>query len=222
MMRRNWLHAVLILTVALLVSSVMFSMGCKEDPPPPPPPECEDDMDCPGGKACEGGKCVVKRVVPPPPECTVDADCSDNKICVSEKCKYECRYDSDCSSGEVCESNKCKEADCEVQTVSFDFNEYYLTSSAESKLRANASCLKKKDSKINKVVLEGHCDERGSIQYNLSLGQKRAKSVRDFLVDLGVDASKVKVISYGEERPVDSGHDEDAWSKNRRAETIVE
>lgn len=219
MTKRNWTPALSALTVALLLLTMLAFSGCKEDPPPTPPPECQDDMDCPGGKACEGGKCI-KKELPPPPECTSDADCSGNKVCIDEKCEYECQSDSACGAGKVCTDNRCTEPACEVETINFDFNEYYLTSEAQRVLRANADCLKKK--KVARIVLEGHCDERGSVEYNLSLGQKRAQSVRDFLVDLGIESSSIKVISYGEERPIDPASNEDAWAKNRRAETVIE
>ncbi len=222
MRRRNLTRAgAIFVAIFFFFLSMAFMAGCREDPPPPPPPECVEDADCPGGKACEGGNCVMK-VVAPPPECTSDDDCSDNKICKNQKCKYICVYDSDCGSDQECKDHRCVEADCEVATIRFDFNEYYLTSSAESTLRANAKCIKKKNASLNKVIVEGHCDERGSIQYNLSLGQKRAQSVKNFLVDLGVDSSKVKVLSYGEERPIDSDSTEEAWSKNRRSETVLQ
>ena len=72
------------------------------------------------------------------------------------------------------------------------------------------------------MVIEGHCDERGTIEYNLELGAKRAKAVLDYVASLGVDAGRMRTISYGEERPVDPGHDETAWGKNRRAEFTLE
>ena len=71
-----------------------------------------------------------------------------------------------------------------------------------------------------KIVVEGHCDERGTNQYNLILGKDRAKAVKNYLVRKGVKSSRIKTVSYGESRPVDRGHDEEAWAKNRRAVTI--
>ncbi len=219
MRKSNWAGALFILAcTALLMVSVM--VGCGDDGPPPPLPECDDDLDCPEGKNCEGGRCIMRVQAAPPPECTSAADCSDNKICVNGDCKYECRVDSDCGAGEECANNRCAAIACDIQRVNFDFNEYYLTSEAQSQLRANADCLKRRNPA--RIVIEGHCDERGSIEYNLSLGQKRAQSVKDFLVDLGVDTTKLNVLSYGEERPLEYGHNEEAWTKNRRAETVVE
>ncbi|MFH2056909.1 MAG: peptidoglycan-associated lipoprotein Pal, partial [bacterium] len=68
------------------------------------------------------------------------------------------------------------------------------------------------------IMIEGHCDERGTVEYNLALGEKRARSARDYLTSMGIDGNRIQIISYGKERPVDLGHDEAAWAKNRRAE----
>ena len=70
------------------------------------------------------------------------------------------------------------------------------------------------------LVIEGHCDERGTNEYNMALGDRRARSARDFLVNLGVDASRISTVSYGEEKPADPGKTEEAWAKNRRAQFV--
>jgi peptidoglycan-associated lipoprotein len=72
-----------------------------------------------------------------------------------------------------------------------------------------------------RVSIEGHCDERGSDEYNLALGEKRAKAAMSYLVTLGVPAARLSIISYGEEKPLDAGHGEDVWAKNRRAEFVI-
>ena len=86
-------------------------------------------------------------------------------------------------------------------------------------MAANAEWLKKWPTV--KIQIEGHCDERGSNKYNMALGDKRANAARDYLVSLGIDASRVTTISYGEERPFVEGHDEAAWSQNRRGHFVV-
>lgn len=106
-----------------------------------------------------------------------------------------------------------------LQTVYFDFNSSNLDSTTKQKLEENAEYLKSNPSVD--VQIEGHADERGGRQYNLALGERRAKAVRDYLVALGVDSSRISTISYGSERPVAEGHDESAWSKNRRANFVV-
>ena len=72
-----------------------------------------------------------------------------------------------------------------------------------------------------KVVLEGHCDERGTREYNLALGERRANAVKDFLVAMGISPNRIKVISYGKERPAALGHNEASWKQNRRAVTVI-
>jgi peptidoglycan-associated lipoprotein len=102
------------------------------------------------------------------------------------------------------------------QTVYFAFDDYTLNSDAQSHLQAMADHLKQAQNTV--VQIEGHCDERGSIEYNLALGERRAQSVKNYLTQLGVDAARLSTISYGEEKPASEGHDESAWTKNRRAE----
>ena len=70
-------------------------------------------------------------------------------------------------------------------------------------------------------MIEGHCDERGTAEYNIALGERRARSAMDFLVDLGISASRLSTVSYGEERPLDPRHNEAAWAKNRRAHFVI-
>ncbi|MEI8345841.1 MAG: peptidoglycan-associated lipoprotein Pal [Pseudomonadota bacterium] len=106
-----------------------------------------------------------------------------------------------------------------LRTVYFDFNSSQLSGETRSTLENNAKFLK--DNTSSKIQVEGHCDERGSIQYNLALGERRAKAVKEFLVAKGVNSKRISTISFGKERPVDSGHDEMAWTKNRRGNFVV-
>ena len=103
-----------------------------------------------------------------------------------------------------------------AQTVYFAFDDYSLNSDAQSKLSGLADHLKAAQKTV--VQVEGHCDERGSTEYNLALGERRAQAVKKYLGELGVDAARVAPVSYGEEKPAVEGHDEAAWAKNRRAE----
>ena len=104
----------------------------------------------------------------------------------------------------------------QFETVYFDFDKSNLRADSKSGLDANYDLLMQFPDVM--VKIEGHCDERGTVEYNLSLGEKRATSCKDYLVGLGVDASRISTISYGKEKPVDSGHSEAAWGKNRRCE----
>ncbi len=106
-----------------------------------------------------------------------------------------------------------------LQTIYFAFDSASLTQEAKETLKNNAEYLKAQSS-VN-VQIEGHCDERGGVQYNLALSEKRSKSVKDFLVALGVKSNRLATIGYGKERPVDLGHDEAAWAKNRRGNFVV-
>jgi peptidoglycan-associated lipoprotein len=107
----------------------------------------------------------------------------------------------------------------EAKTIYFDFDASDLKADARDTLKENAEYLKN-NADLN-VLIEGHCDERGTIEYNLALGQRRAMAVRDYYISLGIAASRLGTISYGAEKPFDNGHSEAAWSKNRRAETKV-
>lgn len=103
--------------------------------------------------------------------------------------------------------------------VYFAFDDYTLNMEAQDRLTALADHLKANPGAV--LQIEGHCDERGSIEYNLALGERRAQSVKDFLVNLGVDSASITTISFGEEKPAVEGHDEAAWSQNRRAEFSI-
>ncbi len=106
-----------------------------------------------------------------------------------------------------------------LSTVYFDFNSSTLSSSTRDALESNANFLKEHPSV--EVQIEGHADERGGVQYNLALGEKRSQAVKQYLVSMGVSSSRVTTISFGKERPIAFGHDESAWSQNRRANFVV-
>jgi len=104
----------------------------------------------------------------------------------------------------------------ELQRIHFDFDQFTLSAEARDLLAANAAYLQANPGV--RVKIEGHCDERGSDEYNLALGERRAQAAKDYLVTLGVAADRLETISYGEELPLDSSSNETAWAKNRRAE----
>ncbi len=103
----------------------------------------------------------------------------------------------------------------ELATVYFAYDSFSLTGEARNVLKSNGNWMKANPS--SRVQIEGHCDERGTNEYNMALGDRRANAVRSYLQKMGIEASRIETISYGEERPNDPGHDESAWSKNRRA-----
>jgi peptidoglycan-associated lipoprotein len=106
-----------------------------------------------------------------------------------------------------------------LERVYFDYDKYDLTPAAREILAVNAQALRQNPEAP--VVIEGHCDERGTVEYNLALGDKRAKAVKDYLVWLGVERSRLTTVSYGKERPVDPRHYEAGWAQNRRAEFVI-
>lgn len=190
-------------------------------------PECRLDADCAAGERCRGSKCV--------PECTSDRECSATEKCQNSRCvaRTTCTTSSDCPSGEGCRAGVCVEGrgddyesqaeeakrrrleNCTLETVNFDFNEFALSDQTRATLEQNAECIRFKN---QNVVVAGHADERGTEEYNLVLGEKRANSVKRYLTGLGVPANLIRTVSYGEERPLDRRQTEEAWAKNRRAE----
>jgi len=109
--------------------------------------------------------------------------------------------------------------DSPLKPVFYELDSSDLSSEAQQVLQENAGVLKKFDSW--QITVEGHCDERGTAEYNLALGERRAIAARDYLVSLGIPAARVKTVSYGKEFPFDQGHSESAWSKNRRAHFVI-
>jgi peptidoglycan-associated lipoprotein len=114
--------------------------------------------------------------------------------------------------GEVFESKLLKD-------IHFDFDKYDIRREDEAILKENAAFLK--NNPKMKIQIEGHCDERGTIEYNLALGERRASNTKKYLIFLGIPSDRISTISYGKERPLDKGHHEEAWAKNRRAHVVV-
>ncbi|MBL8957517.1 MAG: OmpA family protein [Myxococcaceae bacterium] len=192
--------------------------------------ECATDTNCKAGFVCDANKCVPK------PECKDDGSCGPNKKCNGGKCVEAsgrepgtCKDVSDCGSGEDCKGGRCVSksggASCSAPAtepgspwapVRFDFNEHKLSASGQQTLNTLADCIKAAPN--TKVTLEGHADERGTEEFNLQLSNRRAASVKRYLMDLGVKDSDIETVGYGENRPASSGGDEAAWAANRRVE----
>jgi peptidoglycan-associated lipoprotein len=109
--------------------------------------------------------------------------------------------------------------DSPLQPVYFETDSSDVDDAGRAVLNANAGVLKKYTTWV--VTIEGHCDERGTKEYNLALGERRAVAARTYLISLGLDANRLKIVSYGSEFPFDPGHDEPAWHKNRRAHFVI-
>jgi peptidoglycan-associated lipoprotein len=109
--------------------------------------------------------------------------------------------------------------DSPLKPVFYELDSADLSQPAQQTLQENANVLKKYGTW--QITIEGHCDERGTAEYNLALGERRAITARDYLVSLGIPAARVKTVSYGKEFPFDPGHNDAAWSKNRRAHFVI-
>jgi peptidoglycan-associated lipoprotein len=108
----------------------------------------------------------------------------------------------------------------ENEDILFDFDSSVIVETAQAILQTKAEWIR--NNPKSAIIIEGYCDDRGTEAYNLALGERRAEAAKTFLVNLGIDASRLTTISYGEERPIDPGQNEEAWAKNRRAHFVVE
>ena len=129
------------------------------------------------------------------------------------------RVTSEELSTNIEEANRQAQTRGYIKDAYFGYDEAALGADAQSALTDSANWLKKNPS--YNLLIEGHCDERGTEQYNLALGDRRANTAKQFLATLGVDPGRIRTVSYGEERPFDPGHDEAAWAKNRRAHLVL-
>ncbi|HEX3577032.1 MAG TPA: peptidoglycan-associated lipoprotein Pal [Thermoanaerobaculia bacterium] len=120
---------------------------------------------------------------------------------------------------DIGELNRVAQSRGYIADAFFEYNDSSLSADAQTALTNSATWLKK-NGQYN-LLIEGHCDERGTEQYNLALGDRRANQAKEYLVTLGVDAARIRTVSYGEERPFDPGHDESAWAKNRRDHLVL-
>jgi len=103
--------------------------------------------------------------------------------------------------------------------IYFDYNESTLRWDSQEELKIKAEWMRNNPGE--QVIIEGHCDERGSAAYNIALGERRAETAKNFIIDLGVEADRIETVSFGEERPVDTSSNEEAWSRNRRAHFVI-
>ena len=196
-----------LMLLAVTTSALFFAC-------PPTYPKCESDDHCKEkGEVCVQGQCL---------ECATDANCKDGFVCDANKCvpKPECTGDSGCGKGMKCSKGKCavivsNGPTCTFEAVHFEFNEFGLTSEVQSTLSQYADCIKKQNLKF---TLEGNADERGTEEANMVLSQKRAASVRKYLVDLGVAGGALDTVGFGENNPKVNGSGEAAWAANRRVD----
>jgi len=174
---------------------------------------CASDLDCKQGKCwmmpgAQKGSCA---------QCAANADCGPNMKCVQGSCvpDAECGADKPCPEGKVCNNGVCIAQSCNLDPVYFDFDEYSIRADGRDILNRNYECIQKKGQTI---VVEGNCDDRGSDEYNLALGTRRADAAKKFLINLGMDKKQISSKSYGEERPTCTDQTESCWERNRRNE----
>ncbi len=176
---------------------------------------CKSDLDCPGGRCWKSGGTTGTCGG----QCQDSSHCPAGQRCAGGACvpDAECTSDAGCDSGQRCVNGSCITAACDVVSVQFDFNEFTIRLDQEEVLGANARCIQER---MTHHRVEGHCDDRGSDEYNLALGQRRAGAVVRQYKALGVSSSLLSTISYGEERPICSEGNESCWQENRRVETV--
>lgn len=153
----------------------------------------------------------------------INNDNNKNQTAIEDKSKEQNNYQSVSDEDEAVamdEQTQKEIEEIEVQDrVFFGFDSATLSSEAQEILNVQAQWLKS-DTSIN-ITIEGHCDQRGTREYNIALGEKRALSAKEYLVANGIDSSRIKTISYGKERPAFLEASESAWSKNRRAVVVI-
>ena len=161
-----------------------------------------------------GCKKKVKEV-PPPPQVKEQP--------TAEKVEEPVMKEPALSEEEILMSKSLEQINREqpLAMIHFDYDKSFIREDAKAVLESDAAWMKK--FRTVKVLVEGHCDERGTEEYNLALGEKRAKSTMDYLTSLGIGADRMRILSYGKSQPLVTGHDEATWQKNRRAQfTIIE
>ena len=200
------------------VAAMLLASGCK-----PTYPKCDADKDCHQGEFCVNGLCQ---------QCRADKDCPAGQRCAAGACQAipgYCNSASDCGPGQQCQNNMCvtqtqstvappppepvASGPCTLDAVYFDFDSSNLDQSSRDKLSQSAACIKQRG--VKAVHLTGMTDPRGTEEYNLALGDRRAQAAKKYLQSLGVQ-SKLSSSSMGKE--LATGSDESGWSRDRRAD----
>jgi peptidoglycan-associated lipoprotein len=181
-------------TAAVLIGLMFFVGACHKKKPPvakPTPPVAAAPTTPPADRPPTPPEPVTETAAVPPEPTPIESNLSLDEI------------------------NK----NSPFQPVFFALDSYQVDGTGQQALNADAGILKKNGNWV--ITIEGHCDERGTAEYNLALGEKRALAAKTYLVSLGIPADRLRTVSYGKEFPFDPGHDESAWSKNRRAHFVV-
>jgi peptidoglycan-associated lipoprotein len=199
MVRKSFIITILILCIGLIL------MGCPKKTVVKDEPSVKKEEQAAAASAAK--KAEAERVAKEKEEAKAREETTKKELEKSLVTKQEPGI-----GGVVFESSLLKD-------IYFDFDKYDVRPEDALILKENAALLNKYPSV--KIQIEGHCDERGTNEYNLALGERRANSTKNYLVSLGISPDRISIISYGEEKPLDPGHGEEAWAKNRRAHTII-
>jgi len=186
----------------LFLIAVILLASCKKKPEYP---VCKSDSDCKTGEKCHNGKCV---------QCITDSDCPSGNPCVEGICKSEKEKESVSKNEINAGSVSTPYTECNLQNIYFDFDSYELKPEAVQNLKKVAECLLSKGAKD--ITIVGHCDPRGTEEYNMGLGLQRANAIKKFLVNYGIPSEQIKVYSKGEEEA--TGTDEESWALDRKGE----
>ncbi len=204
-MPRVWIGS----TIALAVTA-LFLTGC------PKRPEVVETVPPPGAQHGQAG-------IPPAPKPATPSEKSPTEVAVqspeARPTETGAVPEAKIAEAEVGQDASAATLALELKDVYFDFDQSAIREDSKKLLNENAEWFRKHAAA--KVTIEGHSDERGSSEYNLALGDRRARATRDYLVAAGVAAARISTISYGKERPFVQGHDESAWRWNRRAHFAV-
>ena len=193
--RRFNFQAVVLIALIIVIIAVIFAAGC-----------------------ASSSKTTREATVNPPPPTKATPTPQPTPIAPPEEVTPKEPTKEETVSGEEASKPPQTEPMVNIGSVYFEFDKYDLGSDARSTLATNAQWLKSHPD--IKIRVEGNCDERGTVEYNLALGEKRANAVKDYYVSLGIPAGRIQTVSYGKERPLDPGHNEEAWAKNRRSDTV--
>jgi len=206
-----------ITTLAVLTASlVLGGAGCKRNPKPPTQIPANKTDGLTGGKPTQQGPIepTGSKVLFPS---RTDTGSDVSSLPIKDEVKPTASG-IPLASGDISNMNQIREFFAK-DTVYFDFDRASVRASERVKVEEVATVLKGQPN--NMVLIEGHCDERGTEEYNRALGERRALALREYLVNLGIQAERVHTISYGEDKPADLGNNESAWAKNRRGEFIL-
>jgi peptidoglycan-associated lipoprotein len=157
----------------------------------------------------------------PPPDVAVRTDTATTVAPPDDFVRNEPQVTEEVVPSNIEELNRWARDKGFIRDAFFNYDESTLDSDAQSALSSSATWLKSDQGASYGLLIQGHCDERGTEQYNLALGDRRANVAKDYLVTLGIDASRIRTVSYGEERPFEEGHDDNAMAQNRRAHLVL-